>query len=80
MISLKKSPLTTKLEKITLESCQSSSEKKGGSAFCAVGERLVLSSNADLAFSKGSEKMLKDKELKKRKKEIEQLDAQWSKA
>ena len=54
--------------------------KKGGSAFCAVGERLVLSSNADLAFSKGSEKMLKDKELKKRKKEIEQLDAQWSKA
>ena len=24
--------------------------------------------------------MLKDKELKKRKKEIEQLDAQWSKA
>ena len=54
--------------------------KKGGSAFRAVEERLVLSSNADLAFSKGSEKMLKDKELKKRKKEVDQLDTQFSRA
>ena len=39
--------------------------RKGGAAFSVVGERLVLSSNADLAFTKGAEKMLKDKELVK---------------
>ena len=36
--------------------------KKGGAAFNVIGERLVLSSNADLAFTNGAEKMLKDKE------------------
>ena len=29
-----------------------------------IGERLVLKSNSDIAFSEGAEKMLKDKELK----------------
>ena len=31
-------------------------QQKGGASFKAVGERLVLSSNADIAFSGGSEK------------------------
>ena len=42
--------------------------KKGGSAFKAIGERLVLSSNPDLAFSEGADKMLANKELKAKKK------------
>ena len=39
----------------------STAEKKGGTAFLVIGERLVLSSNADLAFTNGAEKMLKKK-------------------
>ena len=50
--------------------------KKGGASFKAIGEGLVLSSNADLAFSVGAEKMLADKELKKKKKEIEKIEAE----
>ena len=53
---------------------------KGGSSFKAIGERLVLSSNSDLAFSEGAEKMLANKELKAKKKEIEKIEAEWSKA
>ena len=53
---------------------------KGGSSFKAIGERLVLSSNSDLAFSEDAEKMLADKELKAKKKEIEKIEAEWSKA
>ena len=40
----------------------------------------MLSSNADLAFSEGAEKMLVDKELKKKKKEVDEIEALWSKA
>ena len=54
--------------------------KKGRSSFQAIGERLVLSSNADMAFSEGSEKMLQDKELKSKKKEIDKIEADWSRA
>ena len=46
---------------------------KGGSSFKVVGEQLVLSSNADLAFSEGSEKMLVDKELKKQNSKLTRL-------
>ena len=46
--------------------------KKGGAAFNVIGERLLLSSNA--------EKMLKDKELKCQKKQIDKIEAEWSKA
>ena len=53
---------------------------KGGSSFKAIGECLVLSSNSDLAFSEDAEKMLADKELKAKKKEIEKIEAEWSKA
>ena len=44
--------------------------KKQGAAFPVIGERLVLSSNADLAFTNGAEKMLKENELKSQKKTI----------
>ena len=54
--------------------------KKGGAAFPVIGERLVLSSNADLAFTNGAEKMLKEKELKSQKKQVDKIEADWSKA
>ena len=54
--------------------------KKGGCALKAIGERLVLSSNRDLAFSEGAEKMLANKELKAKKKQLENVEAEWSRA
>ena len=54
--------------------------KTGGASLKAVGERLVLSSNAELGFSEGAVKMLMDKELKKKKKEVDEVEALWSKA
>ena len=51
-------------------------QQKGGASFRAVGERLVLSSNADIAFSGGSEKMLVDKELKKQKQKVDKIEAE----
>ena len=54
--------------------------KKGGSAFKAIGECLVFSSNPDLAFSAGADKMLANKELKAKKKQIENVEAEWSQA
>ena len=54
--------------------------RKGGHAFKAIGQRLVLKSNADIAFAEGAESMLKDKELKSKKKEIDQIEAEWSQA
>ena len=54
--------------------------KKGSAAFNVIGERLVLSSNADLAFTNGAEKMLKEKELKSQKKQVDKIEADWSKA
>ena len=53
---------------------------KGGTAFKAISERLVLKSNADIAFADGAERMLRDKELKKKQKEVAQIEAEWSKA
>ena len=37
-------------------------QAKGGQSFKAVGEWLVLQSNADIAFGEGAKNMLKDKE------------------
>ena len=54
--------------------------KKGSAAFNVIGERLVLSSNADLAFTNGAEKMLKDKELKCQKKQVDKNESEFSKA
>ncbi len=54
--------------------------KKGGAAFNVIGEKLLLSSNADLAFTNGPEKILRDKELKCQMKQIDKIEAEWSKA
>ena len=40
----------------------------------------MLSSNADLAFTNDAEKMLQEKELKSQKKQVDQIEADWSKA
>ena len=49
--------------------------RKGGQAFKAIGERLVLKSNSDIAFAEGAERMLKDKQLKAKKQEIDKIEA-----
>ena len=41
---------------------------KGGTAFKAISERLVLKSNADIAYADGVERVLKDKQLEKKRK------------
>ena len=38
---------------------------KGGSAFTAISDRLVLKSSSDLAFGKDAVNMLRDKESKR---------------
>ena len=53
---------------------------KGGSAFKAITDRLVLKSSSDLAFGEGAEAILKDKELRSKKKEIDEIEADWSSA
>ena len=54
--------------------------KKGKVAFNVISERLMLSSNDNQAFTNGVEKMLKDKELKHQKKQVDKIKAEWSKA
>ena len=51
---------------------------KGGSAFQAKSDRLVLKSSADIAFGKGAESMLKDKVLKSRQKDVAEIEADYS--
>ena len=41
---------------------------KGGTAFKAISERLVLKSNADIVFAVGAENMLREKEVEKKAK------------
>ena len=53
---------------------------KGGSAFNAISDRLVLKSSSDLAFGKDAANMLKDKELKSKQQEIAKIEANWSRA
>ena len=55
-------------------------QRKGGQAFKAIGECLVLKSNSNIAFAEGAEKMLKDKKLKAKKLEIDKIEADWSNA
>ena len=54
--------------------------KKGGSAFKVISDRLILKSSVDLAFAEGSESMLQNKEFKAKRKEIDEIEAEWSKA
>ena len=51
-----------------------------GSAFNAISDRLVLKSSSDLAFGKDAANMLRDKELKSKRQEIDQIEADWSRA
>ena len=53
---------------------------KGGSAFQAISDTLVLKSSADIAFGKGAESMLKDKVLKSRQKDVAEIEADYSRA
>ena len=53
---------------------------KGGSAFQAISDRLVLKTSSDLAFGNEGANMLKDKELKAKQKEVNQIEADWSKS
>ena len=53
---------------------------KGGSAFNAISDRQVLKSSSDLAFGKDAANMLRDKELKSKRQEIDQIEADWSRA
>ena len=52
---------------------------KGGSAFQAISDRLVLKKSLDLAFGNEGVNMLKDKELKAKQKEVHQIEAGFSK-
>ena len=51
---------------------------KTAMAFKAIGEKLVLKSNAAIAFSEGAKQMLNDKQLRKKQKEIVHMEAEWS--
>ena len=53
---------------------------KGGSAFQGISNRLVLKTSSDLAFGNEGANMLKDKELKAKQKEVNQIEADWSKS
>ena len=48
--------------------------RKGGSAYKAIGDRLVLKSSSDLAFGEGAENFLKDNEQKSES-EIDAVEA-----
>ena len=54
--------------------------EKGGSDFKVISDRLILKSSVDLAFAEGSESMLQNKEFKAKRKEIDEIEAEWSKA
>ena len=76
---LNKIPIDNKVGENYFQEMSEQLGKKGGSPFHAIGQHLVLSSDANLAFSEGLEKMLWDKELKS-KKEIDKIEAEWSRA
>jgi len=54
--------------------------RKGGQAFKAIGRRLVLKSNSDIAFAEGAERMLRDKQLKSMKQKVDTIEVEWSNA
>ena len=77
---LETTPIDNKVGENYLGQMTDQLHRKGGTAFKAIGERLVLKSNSDIAFSEGAERMLKDKELKSKKQEVDKIEAEWSKA
>ena len=48
--------------------------EKGGSDFKVISDRLILKSSVDLEFA---DSVLRDKELKAKRKEIEEIEAEW---
>ena len=48
--------------------------EKGGSDFKVIRDRLILKSSVDLEFA---DSILRDKELKAKRKEIEEIEAEW---
>ena len=48
--------------------------EKGGSDFKVISDRLILKSSVDLEFA---DSILRDKELKAKRKEIEEIEAEW---
>ena len=48
--------------------------EKGGSDFKVISDRLILKSSVDLEFA---DSILGDKELKAKRKEIEEIEAEW---
>ena len=48
--------------------------EKGGSDFKVISDRLILKSSVDLEFADSA---LRDKELKAKRKEIEEIEAEW---
>ena len=77
---LEKIPIDNKMGENYFGQFSQQLKVKGATAFKAISDRLVLKSSSDIAFRDGAERMLKDKELKKKKKEIEKIEADWSKA
>ena len=55
-------------------------KSKGGSAFQAISDRLVLKTSSDLAFGNKGADMLKDKELKATQKDVHGIEANFSKS
>ena len=55
-------------------------KSKRGSAFQAISDRHKLKTSSDLAFGNEGANMLKDKELKAKQKEVNQIEADWSKS
>ena len=53
---------------------------KGGSAFKAISDGLVLKSSSNPAFRKDAVNMLKSKEMKSKQQEINKVEADWSSA
>ena len=51
-------------------------QEKVGSSFKVISNRLILKSSADIAFSGGAEKIMRDKELKVVQKELNQIEAE----
>ena len=78
-MNLKKIPIDRKARENYFGHYSQQLKSKGGVAFQAVSDRLVLKLT-DKAFAKGAECMLKDKKLKAKQKEVAEIKTDWSRA
>ena len=51
--------------------------RKVGELFKDIVRRLVLKSNSGIAFAEGSERMLRDKQLKSIKQKVDTIEVEW---